>query len=101
MEGEREREREGEEEEGESGGGKTKLQRGNSYSKWEYTSSFLYLLDFIIRYFRDNSVEWNEVILSPQKPESLWFLNVCLHDSSVRTSESAPLQVQQYKHKNK
>lgn len=96
--GERERERE----EGIVGGWarrNCKEERGNSHSKWAYTSSFLYLLDFIIRYFRDNSVEWNKVILSQQKAESFWFLNVCLRDSSMRTFESAPLQVQQYKHK--
>lgn len=34
-----------------------KEERGNSYLKWVYTSCFLYLLDFIIRYFPDNSVE--------------------------------------------
>lgn len=76
-----------------------KEERGNSYLKWAYTSSFLYLLDFIIRYFRDNSVEWNKVILSQQKAESFWFLNACLRDSSMRMFESTPLQVQQYKHK--
>lgn len=49
-------------------------ENGNSYSKWAYTSSFLYLLDFIIRYFRDNSVEGNKVIVAEQKAESFWFL---------------------------
>lgn len=43
--------------------------RSNSYLKRAYPSSFL---DFIIRYVWDNSVEWNKVILPPQKAESPW-----------------------------
>lgn len=43
--------------------------RSNSYLKRAYPSCFL---DFIIRYVWDNPVEWNKVILPPQKAESPW-----------------------------
>lgn len=47
--------------------GEEQEEKGNSYSKWAYTSAFLCLLGSIIRYFSDNSVEWNKVILFQQR----------------------------------
>ena len=43
--------------------------RSNSNLKQAYPSSFL---DFIIRYVWDNLVEWNKVILPPQKAKRTW-----------------------------
>lgn len=81
---------------------KKKLQRGkrvtliqNEHIPPVFCTSWISLLDILeiiqlseIRLFRLNN----------GLRASVFFLNVCLRDSSTRTFESTPMQVQQYRH---